>query len=271
MPESPLPRPTVKELLKAVFWNRWGTVVGSLLAVIGITDLIDAHFAARFGSTFKAFWDRYYVLPSFGWRTWVTIVAVGLLIVAVHGAYLYAISYYRRFEKLIEHNLVFEIDQRWKSGTKVMVEKTGRAMRIYLALELRFENRGDAPRYMKTIKVALHRRGDADAVWTWFTLLSVTNNGNQIDVYDFEPMRVDGHQLTDFYLVRFMLSTPDDETIELDANYFLRFSMEASDFQSVATADLNPYWDEALREGGTNQISIITDAKLIPEDYNRIY
>jgi hypothetical protein len=171
--------------------------------------------------------------------------------------------------------LILEIDQRRQSSTNIRVEQTQSATRIFVTLDFRLDNRGDYPCYMKSVKVALHRRGDAEPIWMWFAFLRATNNGKQIATEDVEPMRVDGHQLTGLYSVVFMLGTPETdegsaEPLNLDANYFLRVSMEPSGFQPMTIADLNPYWTAALCEGGTNQICIIGDASLIPEDYSRI-
>src|SRR5688572_18402584 len=127
-----LPRPTTKQILKAVFWNRWGVVTGGILTVFGVLDFVDSHFAPRFPDALKNLWGSYYVLPSLGWRTWVTIIALGLLIVAVHGAYVYATGYYQRYEKLTEHKLILEIDQRHNSSTNLKVEQSSTSTRIFL-------------------------------------------------------------------------------------------------------------------------------------------
>jgi hypothetical protein len=272
MVKPQLLQPTAKEILKAVFWNRWGVVTGSILTAFGVLDFIDSHFSPRFPDSLKNLWGAYYVLPSLGWRTWITIAALGLLVVAIHGAYAYATDYYQRYEKLTEHKLILEMDQGWKSHTNVKAEHTKTTTCIFATLDLRFDNNGDQPVFMKSLKLSLHRRGEIDSVFMWFSILQVMFMGTTIKVEDFEPMRVAEHQLTPMYSVEFALSTPaGGAPLELDANYYLRISMESSGYQRILTGNLHPDWKGALDGKGTNQIAVTGDVSTIPEDYTRIY
>jgi len=178
-----------------------------------------------------------------------------------------------KVEQLTAPKLIFEIDLRKKAGSNVRVERAANGIRIYLNLTLRLENIADVPIYMKTIRVALHRRGQAEEIFMWFALLQIVSNGVTIAREAFEPMRIAEHQLTDFYSVLFMVATPgdSDEQITLDANYYLKLTMTTTGYQSPVTAMLNPYWDGALKEGGSDQIIISRNGgKEIKEDYTRI-
>ena len=171
--------------------------------------------------------------------------------------------------ELKKHKLVFEIDKRKRSNTNITVTQTS-CTRIMLTIDLRFENLVDEPIYMKEIRATL-RRGPED-LFMWFAVLQITSNTIPITKEAFEPMRIDGHQLTPFYSVLFMLATPDDqEIVDLDANYYLQVRMETGGHhQSPVIANLHPYWDAALKEGGTGQIAITGNAKTIERDYTRI-
>lgn len=88
-----IPPVTVWAVLRAAFFNKWVALVTFLFAIIGVLDFVDSHVAPKLPS-FKASWDRYYVLPHFTWQTWVMLACVALFIVGLHGAYSYARNYY---------------------------------------------------------------------------------------------------------------------------------------------------------------------------------
>lgn len=274
MSDDPISRPTITELLKVVFWNRWGAIVGGILGIFGVLDFIDAHFAPRFPEALKSVWSRYYVLPSFGWRTWLVIVAFGLLVVAIHGAYVYAMGYYKQYQALTEHKLVFIIDH---NGTRVRVDETQSGLRVFLTLNLRFDNRDIHPSHMVRLDASMVRYGikkqrPFSDIFTYFALLGVSYNGVVIDKEAFEGMRVAERQLTQPYKVELMLGIEDEQVkraADWDTLDTIVLKMETSGYQAPFSAYLHPYWEAALRQDGTDQISI-TQATSIPKDYRRL-
>lgn len=286
MSDLSLSRPTAREILKAVFWNRWGKIVGAVLTIFGVLDFIDAHFAPRFGVTLKAVWDTYYVLPSFGWRTWIVIIALSLLVVAIHGAYAYAMGYSQRWEKLTEQKLIFEIDlrntriglePRWEEPLGKTLQDDPCPVRIMANIQLRFENKDTYPLHMKGLTATVHRYGIKDRrpasdIFTWFALLRVTSHGLLISNKDFEGMAIAGRQLSPAYLVELMLAVQDDQiktAADLDTLDYIILTMESSGYQEPVKAYLHPYWKAALEPKGTDQITV-THAPSVPKDYRRI-
>lgn len=248
-------------------------MTGGLMTVLGILDVLDVHVVPRHPA-FKVIWDQFYVLPTFTWQTWVSMTSVVFLVLALHGAYCYALDYQRRFERLIEHKLVFEIDLR---HTKIQVTQTKSALRIFLDLQLRFENKDSPPLSMKGLNITLHRLGIKDVrpaadISTLLGILRISSNGVPIKTSDFEGMTVQG-PLTPFYMIDAMIAIEGDEHIksaeDLDVTDFLRVSMQSSGYQPEFTARLHPDWKAALKGRGTSQI-IVTGASFISEDYRRI-
>jgi len=79
-------------------------------------------------------------------------------------------------------------------------------------------------------------------------------------------------RVTPFYKLEAMLGI-EDERIEkasdLSLGDYLRVSMQSSGYQPVLSGKLHPYWEAALKDGGTSQITVI-GVESIPQDYSRL-
>lgn len=243
------------------------------MTVLGILDVLDVHVVPRHPA-FKVIWDEFYVLPTFTWQTWVSVTSVVLLVLGLHGAYCYALDYRRRFERLIEHKLTFEIDLR---NTKIQVAQSKSALRIFFDLQLRFEIKDGPPLSMKGLNITLHRLGIKDVrpaadISTLLGIIRISSNDAPIKTSDFEGMTVQA-PLTPFYMINAVIAIEGDEHIksaeDLDDDDFLLVSMQSSGYQPEFTARLHPDWKAALTGRGTSQI-IVKGASFIPEDSRRI-
>jgi hypothetical protein len=177
-------------------------------------------------------------------------------------------------DKLANHKLIFEIDER---NTVIKVQETNSAIRIFANIQLRFENRSAHSLSLKGLDMSLHRNGivnkrSAADIFTLFAILRVSRNGEQINKEELEGLTFDGHQLSPFYLFEAMLGI-DDEKVktaqDLDPVHYLRITMQASGGEPKFTADLYAHWQGALKEKGTSQIHVL-GAPSISKDYRRI-
>ncbi|SRR6266404_1406305 len=268
-----IPIVTILSLLRTVFWNRWSAFVNGLLAIIGALDIIDTHLAPKHPE-FKAIWDRFYALPRFTWQTSVVLASVSFALLSLRGAYQFALDYRKRFERMIKHKLIFEIDER--STTVELVENQDKSpsLGIRAKIRLRFENKDLHPMSMKRLNLTLHELQANKQPREFFTTISFrySMDGTEIKRDDFEGMMVQDRRLTPFYLVdAFMLI--DDENIksanDLTGIHFLRLTMDAGEYQSPFRADLFLGWKHALETGGT-ALTITMNAPAIRMDYRRI-
>jgi hypothetical protein len=172
------------------------------------------------------------------------------------------------------HKLIFEIDER---NTTLRLEQTNSAIRIWLHLQLRFENKDIHPLSVKSINITLHRMGivnvrESEDVFTLFAVLRLSSNGAQINKDALEGLTIAGRQVSPFYLVEAMIAI-EDEQIEtakdLSAGDYLLVTMQSSGHQPEFTAKLHPHWEGTLEQGGTRIVHVI-GAPSIPKDYRRI-
>lgn len=270
MASDSLPRPTATELLKAVFWNRWGKVVGGLLGVIGIGDFIDAHFAPRFGHTLKAVWDSFYVLPSFSWRTWVMMVCVGLLVVAVHGAYVFAKGYSDKYAALTRYKIEFKVDE---VSSRVFLQATSKdTVMIQAKIKLQFENKDIYPWSMKELKTTLHKLEPKIPEITTYVVNDeyMDASGKQsIPREQFEGMLIPGGGVTRWFTYWIWLVIGSDEEIkkpdDLTGAHFLRLSMQASN-QNELDSPIFLDWAKATKQNGASIHSFGAQAFRLYED-----
>jgi hypothetical protein len=271
-----IPPVTAWSLIRTVFLNGWGAVVGGLWSLLGVLDYLDSHVVPKHPD-FKPVWDQIYRLPSFTWQTWVVMLTVGLLVLGLHGAYKFARDYRSRFEKLVEHKLIFEIDLR---NTKVRVEqhKTNSPVRIFLQLQLRFDNRDVYPTAFKQLTFALERYGIKDVrpgakIFTFWSIYQIRSNGVPIKKDQFEGMMIQGRRLTPWYMIDVMIGIEDPDQIrnaeDLDVTDFIEVTMESSGYQKPLKAKLHPHWKAAVTNEGTDQI-IVTGVPSIAKDFQRV-
>jgi hypothetical protein len=259
---NPLPRPTATQILKAVFWNRWGAIVGAILAIFGVLDFIDAHFAPRFPAALKAAWGTYYVLPSFEWRTWITIISLALLVVAIHGAYVFALGYSKRWEESTKYKVKFRIDE---VSTRVFVQQSSEEIAVITAkIKHQFENEDTHPWTMKQLHLTLHKRDGEDnlippkkskEIYTHVLSDQYMHGSNlsEIPRDQFEGMLIQDGRVTPWYIAVIMLMHTG-EIADLRRDYFLRLSMDASN-QQPFEANMFVDWAEASRDNGASVIS----------------
>jgi hypothetical protein len=219
-----LPRPTTLGILKTVFWNRWGALVGTLWALVGVLDGIDDHVAPRFPD-FKVVWDRFYVLPSFSSQTWVTMLAVSLLILGLHGAYSYAMSFSKRYEELTKNKIEFDVDEG-KSKVSFADDL------LVAGIVIQFENKDIHPWTMKGLDFSLHRTV-GKKVEDIFTMLNITYAVSGIDIPkdQFEGMLIPDGRVTPFYEAKVGIHIIDKEFVgfeNMGYDHFIRISMDAS-------------------------------------------
>jgi hypothetical protein len=270
------PRPTARTILKAVIWDRWAGLVTLLWGIYGFLSWLDGKSASWFSPQIKAVWDVLYKLPSLTLRTWIMIAFGILTVVSLHGGYRFALGYSKRWEELTKHKLTFEVDLR---NTKIRIEETNSAIRVFGALKLRFENKSTTSLAMKNLNITLHRQAikkvrPAADIFTLFAILRISMNDTPIPKNQFEGMEIQGNRLTSFYLIEFMLAIEDEEIIkkaqDLDVITYLQVSMQSSGYQPEFVTDLYPNWDGALTAEGTEVMFITGDASYIRKDYRRL-
>ena len=250
---SELPRPTSKAILKAVFWNRWGAVVGTILAIVGFLDFVDGHFAPRFPEGLKNLWTSLYVLPSFTWRSWITIIAVALLIVAIHGAYSFAMGYSKRYEELTKNKVIFEFDE---IGTRVFI--TQDPTKITARLKLRFHNKEPSDEHVRNMRLSLHHLVTGE-IGTW--IIDDRYFGpNEVEIPrdGFEGMLIQGKRLTPWYfcLISLDLMQGEDTRIpeDLTGAHYLKATMTATNQVPYSTR-IFVNWEKACNKNGTAILS----------------
>jgi hypothetical protein len=146
---------TVGVLFRAVF-VRWSVaLVNGAWAIVGLLDGVDNHIAPKYPS-FKAIWDRWYVIPSFGWQTWVMIAVVILGLCALQGAYSFAKKYSDSYQESTAHRVIPHV-MRKSSQTYLGKWMGTPVVRAHIALK--FENIGADDVTLKDITLILYERG----------------------------------------------------------------------------------------------------------------
>ena len=180
----------------------------------------------------------------------------------------------RRLEELTKHKLIFEIDER---STRIRVEQTKSAIRVFANIQLRFENRDTYPLSVKGIEITLHRLGikgvrDAADIFTLFAILRLSSNGAPINKDELENIMVQERRVTPFYMIEAMLAIQDSQiktATDLDVTDYIKITLRGSGYQPDFTAKLYPYWKAALEDKGTSQL-VIVGASSILKDYRRL-
>ena len=253
-----LPRPTARQLLKAVFWNRWGAIVGTILGVFGVLDFIDAHFAPRFPEALKTVWGAYYVLPSFGWRTWLVIVAAGLTVVAIHSAYVFAMGYSKRYEDLTKNKVIFELDE---VSTRVFVIRDPGL--ITAKLKLRFQNKEPHDEHLRTLRLSLHDYRQGGEILTWIVEDRYFGLNGPIEMeilrQGFEGMSIQAKRLTPWYIARITIDVMQEEKIRiperLTDSHYLMVTMDVTNQEPFKTR-IFVNWEKADNKNGVPILSI---------------
>jgi hypothetical protein len=190
------------------------------------------------------------------------------------GSYYIWVREHRKLEELTKHKLIFEIDER---NTRVRVEQTKSALRIFANIQLWFENMDIHPLSVKEIDISLHRYGikdvrDAADIFTLFAILRVSSNGVPINKNELEGMMIQERRVTPFYLIEAMLAIEDEQiktATDLDAVTYIKVTMRSSGYQPEFTAKLFPHWPAALEDKGTSQI-FVTGAPSISKNLRRL-
>ena len=115
------------------------------------------------------------------------------------------------------------------------------------------------------------RRGSTE-IFTSHAILRITSNDIQIKKEDFEGMKVQRRRLTPFYQLEVMLGIESDEiksAADLGIADSLVLTMQSSGYQPEMAARLYPYWEAALKDGGTDRV-VVTGVRAIPKDYRRL-
>jgi hypothetical protein len=152
-----LPPITIGSFIRAVFLRKWGSLVTALWSLAGVLDYVDNH-RDILSPKFKAWWATLYVLPSFGWRTWLMIVMAILAVSALQGAYSYARKYDRRYQELMKHRLTFQIDE--KRSLAYVHQETGDLTCIQVAVAIQFKNHEQYPITLEDIVLELYEKPD---------------------------------------------------------------------------------------------------------------
>jgi hypothetical protein len=244
-----LPLPTAGMLLRHVFLRKWVGVVSGVYLVWGILDVFDSKIAPKLPVAFKATWDRYYILGLFSWKTWVMIGLAILTCVSLQGAYTLAHDYAKRYAKLMEHKLVFEVDERY---SRVYLQERSEQRVVVLAeIRLRFENQDIHPTSMKSLDMTLHNLQGGEEISTWISA-KYSSNGVYIEREQFEGMMIQGRRLTPFYAFE-VIMTIDDEKIktasDLNGTHYLRITMDSS-HQKPFAGLLFLSWEDAFKDDG---------------------
>jgi hypothetical protein len=174
-----------------------------------------------------------------------------------------------------DHKLIFEIN---KPRTSIRVDQSPSALRIWLDIELRFENKDTYPIAFKHFDVSMHRYGIKDQqpgfdIGIRFAIVSILCGGASIALRDFEGMMIQERRLTPFYSLRIMIGVEDDQiqqAKDLDILDTIHLAMHGSGDQLPLVASLHPHWELAReRENGT-QLMSITGVPTIEMDYRRL-
>jgi hypothetical protein len=174
-----------------------------------------------------------------------------------------------------DQKLLFEIN---KANTTIRVDQSNSAIRIWLDVELRFENKDTYPIAFKYFDVSMYRYGTKNQkpgfdIGIKFAFLRITSGGVPIEIKDFEGTMIQERRLTPFYRIYMMIAVEDDQiqrAEDLDVLDTLRLAMHSSGDQAPLVANLHPHWHIARkRENGTNLITI-TGVPTIEMDYRRL-
>jgi hypothetical protein len=174
--------------------------------------------------------------------------------------------------ELTRDKLVFEIDGE---NTTIRVneagsEQSGLVIRIWLDVQLRFENLDEHSTSMKRLNFTLHRGGSE--IFAWLSVAQYSSNGIPINKKDIEGMMIQGNRLTPWYSVRAALTVADNQIVHAtdlrDGRDYIALTMYAGGYQPPFTARLIPHWSAALEPNGTKQMSV-TGALYIEKDYRR--
>src|SRR5438309_7759447 len=148
------------------------------------------------------------------------------------------------------YTLIFEIDER---TTRIRVEETNSALRIFASIGLRFDNKDAHPASMKEVNFTLHRGGVE--IFTLWAILRITSNGVQVRKEDFEGMMIQDHRLTPWYELEIMLGLLRQPLI-LPITTCSEFRCNLAGISQYYQLILHPYWEAALRPEGTDQITV---------------
>lgn len=171
------------------------------------------------------------------------------------------------------HKLIFEIDAR---KTTVRVEQTNSALRIWLNLQLRFENKDIHPLAVKDIRVGVYRRGVQDRlasrdVTVRFGVLRVSSNGVEMRKDILEGLSVAGREVSQLYMLETVIAIEADDEIataeDFEVNDCLRVIMKSSGDQPDFKNDILPSWRAAK---GQASDSIIVIGPSIEKDWYRL-
>lgn len=176
-----------------------------------------------------------------------------------------------RCTELTRDRLVFEIDGE---NTFIRLEQhgsdqAGLLVRIWVHIQLRFENLDERPISMKKLDLTLHR--GASEVFAWLSIARYSMNGIPIPKGDIEGMMVQGNRLTPWYLIEAALTVADDQVVhatDLDVGHSLTLTMYAGGYQPPFEARFHPNWSQALEPQGTKLICV-TGATYIDRDFRR--
>jgi hypothetical protein len=161
-----------------------------------------------------------------------------------------------------KYKLIFEVDAR---HTRVRIEQTKSALRIWLDLQLRFENRDIHPLVVKGLSIGFHRRGIQDQIATrdvlvLFGIVGVNCGGIPMTKEILENLSVAGREVTPFYMIKIFLAIEADEEIrtaeDIKANDCLRLTMKSSGYQPDFTVDIHPSWHGAMKDEGSDLIFV---------------
>lgn len=170
--------------------------------------------------------------------------------------------------------LIFEVN---KANSRIRVDETETALRLWLTVELRFENKDTYPVGFKFFDVSMRRFGIKDVrpaseIGIRFGFMRITSRSIPIELKDFEGVMIQERRLTPFYLIELMIAIEDDQiqrAEDLDVTDYLCFSMHSTGDNSPLIAILHPNWESARGEHGTS-LMIIRGVPTIEMDYRRL-
>jgi hypothetical protein len=148
---------TIWSVISAVFLRKWGWIVNALWGVVGVLGYVNDH-KDMLSPRLKGLWEWFYVLPSFGWRTWVMIALIILVVSSVQGAYSFARGYSKRFEELTKRKLMFQVDE--KRSLAYVDQPVGDFPLIQVALLVQFKNQDDLPQIMEDLNFEVYENCD---------------------------------------------------------------------------------------------------------------
>lgn len=244
--------------------------MGAILAIFGVLDFVDAHFVPRFPATLKSLWSTYYLLPSFGWRTWGVIVSLALLIIAIHGAYVFAKGYSDKYAELTRYKIEFKVDE---VSSRVFTQAASKdTVMIQAKIKLQFENKDIYPWSMKELKLTLHKLEPRFPEITTYVVNDEYMDGSakqSIPRDQFEGMLIQGGRVTPWYTCWIWLVVGSEEEIkkpeDLTGDHFLRLSMQASN-QNEFDTKIFPDWKSGTKDNGASLHSFGAPALRIYEN-----